>query len=144
MEPVVSNTLLNLSRGKSLAAASSAGAANPRPRRPPGRAATGEGAGSTATAVPPTTASGVARTAPQQFAAFRRQLWDDFHIELPQEDVSAMVGHRIDENWRYLKARYDLPGSIETLVERRDALYRPILEAEAAPLPGVVAMFTRL
>jgi HAD superfamily hydrolase (TIGR01509 family) len=83
-------------------------------------------------------------TEPLQFAAFRRQLWDDYRIELHDEDVRAMVGHRIDENWRYLKARHDIPESIDTLIVRRDALYRPILEQEVAPLPGVVRLIARL
>lgn len=84
-------------------------------------------------------------TEPLQFAAFRRHLWDDYGLELSPEDVHAMVGHRIDENWRYLKELYPvITGDIETLVQRRDAIYRPILEAEAAPLPGVVELIARL
>jgi HAD superfamily hydrolase (TIGR01509 family) len=83
-------------------------------------------------------------TEPLQFAAFRRQMWDDYHIELREDDFRAMVGLRIDDNWRYLKERYALPQSIAALIERRDALYRPILEREVAPLPGVVSLIERL
>ena len=83
-------------------------------------------------------------TEPLQFAAFRQQLWDDHRLQLANDDVHGMVGHRIDENWRYLKGRYGVEGRVEDLVERRDALYRPILEARVAALPGVIALIAGL
>ncbi len=83
-------------------------------------------------------------TEPLQFAAFRQQLWDDYGIELSEDEFHGMVGYRIDENWRDLKARHDIPGDIADLIERRDALYRPILEARVQAMPGVVELVRRL
>ncbi len=81
---------------------------------------------------------------PLQLRAFNQYLHPRYGITITDEQFVGMVGHHERENWRVIRDRYSLTESIDVLVLGRSAVYEEVLRANLVPMPGLLALVTRL
>jgi HAD superfamily hydrolase (TIGR01509 family) len=72
---------------------------------------------------------------PLQVLSFRKVM-EEHGIDLTDEDFEAMVGFHTRDNFRYVREKYGLERSVESLLSAKDAAYRDIITAQMRTCRG--------